>query len=95
MRLIKLKTRLLSIKKRFNLPVIVTDAGFIGIWFSHILKFGWHFVGRLRNKNAIRLKESSERILSKCLYEGATRKPKHLGEGVLTKKGLVPASFVL
>lgn len=76
-------------------PVIVTDAGFRGLWFSQVLKLGWHFVGRLRNKNAIKLKGSSEWILSKCLYEDATGKPKHLGEGVLTQKGQVPTSFVL
>ncbi|MCR9067012.1 MAG: IS4 family transposase, partial [Cytophagales bacterium] len=76
-------------------PVIVTDAGFRGLWFSHVLKLGWHFVGRLRNKNAIKLKDSSEWTLSKSLYEGATGNPKHLGEGVLTQKGQVPASFVL
>lgn len=76
-------------------PVIVTDAGFRGLWFSHVLKLGWHFVGRLRNKNAIKLEGCSEWTLSKRLYEHATGKPKHLGTGVLTQKGQVPASFVL
>lgn len=77
------------------IPVIVTDAGFRGLWFSHILKLGWHFVGRLRNKNAIKLKGSAEWTLSKCLYEGATGQPKFLGEGILTQKGQVPTGFVL
>lgn len=36
-------------------PVIVTDAGFRAPWFSYILQIGWDFVGRLRNKNAVKI----------------------------------------
>ncbi|MDF1646532.1 MAG: IS4 family transposase [Legionellaceae bacterium] len=76
-------------------PVIVTDADFRGLWFSHVLKLGWHFVGRLRNKNAVKLSGSSEWVMSKRLHVDATENPKYLGESMLTKKGQVPASFVL
>lgn len=27
--------------------VIITDSGFVTPWFKHILKLGWHFIGRL------------------------------------------------
>ncbi|MCH9763365.1 MAG: hypothetical protein K0U24_03930 [Gammaproteobacteria bacterium] len=36
-------------------PVLVTDAGFRSPWFAYILKLGWDFVGRLRNRNLIKI----------------------------------------
>lgn len=27
--------------------VIITDSGFVSPWFMHVLKLGWHFIGRL------------------------------------------------
>lgn len=74
-------------------PVIVTDAGFRGPWFTAVLAMGWDFVGRLRNKNLVCLDDAWQ--LSKSLYQGANVKPKYLGNGVLTKKLKVPAHFVL
>lgn len=74
-------------------PVIVTDAGFRGPWFTAVLAMGWHFVGRLRNKNLVCLDDTWQ--LSKSLYQGANGKPKYLGNGVLTKKLKVPTHFVL
>lgn len=76
-------------------PVIVTDAGFRGPWFAHILKLNWHFVGRLRNKNSIQLENESEWALSSSYFERATRMPKYLGQGLLTKKGKIPVHLVL
>lgn len=76
-------------------PVIVTDAGFRGTWFAHIKHIGWDFVGRLRNKNAVKLNGLDSWVLSKSLYQGATSKPNCLGQGLLTKTGKVPVSFVL
>ena len=75
-------------------PVIVTDAGFRGPWFKHILKIGWDFVGRLRNNNAIQFVESSDWMLSKDLYKDATGTPTFLGEGLLTKTGKVPVHVI-
>lgn len=76
-------------------PVIVTDAGFRAPWFAYVISLGWHFTGRLRNKNAIRFNHASEWILSKSLYEDATGTPKYLGEGVLTEAEQVPAHFIV
>lgn len=52
----KLKTVLPETVK----PIIIADAGFRAPWFAHILKLEWDFVGRLRNKNAICMDDSSE-----------------------------------
>lgn len=76
-------------------PIIVTDAGFRAPWFAYILKLGWDFVGRLRNKNAICLDDSSQWQLSSKFFEQATSKPTHVGQGVLTDEGRVPAHFIL
>jgi hypothetical protein len=40
-------------------PIIVTDAGFRAPWFAEIIKLGWDFVGRLRNKNLISMDDES------------------------------------
>lgn len=76
-------------------PVIVTDAGFRTPWFAYVQKIGWNFVGRLRHKNAVCLNSSTRWQLSNSFYNKATNKPTHLGHGVLTYKGQVPAHFVL
>ena len=76
-------------------PIIVTDAGFRGPWFTHILLLNWHFVGRLRNKNLIQLENESSWRLSSDYFEQATRVPKYRGQGLLTKEGKIPVHLVL
>ena len=39
-------------------PIIVADAGFRAPWFTVVSQMGWHFVGRLRNKNLVLLEET-------------------------------------
>ena len=77
------------------MPVIVTDAGYRAPWFDYVREIGWDFVGRLRNKNLVRLDSTSIWQLSKTLYEGACETPIYLGHGVLTEAQQVPAHFVL
>lgn len=76
-------------------PIIVTDAGFRAPWFAHILTLNWHFVGRLRNKNLVFLEQESAWGLSSNYFEQATRRPAHIGKGLLTEEGKVPAHFIL
>jgi hypothetical protein len=76
-------------------PVIITDAGFRTPWFKAIFDLGWDFVGRLRNKNLVRLTTSSDWQLSSSLYEKATTKPTYLGQGIITEKNKFLCSFVL
>lgn len=76
-------------------PIIVTDAGYRAPWFDYVVKIGWNFVGRLRNKNLVRLDLTSTWQLSKTLYEGASGTPTYLGHGVLTEALQLPAHFVL
>lgn len=75
-------------------PIIVTDAGFRGIWFNYILKLGWDFVGRLRNKNAVYMNNTSTWSLSSNYFEQATSKPTYIGHGLLTERGKISANFI-
>lgn len=87
----KLKTLLPSNVK----PIIVTDAGFRAPWFAHLLKLGWDFVGRLRNKNLIFLDKTATWALSSTYFKQATGIPTCIGQGLLTEEGKVPAQFFL
>ena len=34
-------------------PIIVTDAGFRATWFADVEELGWHWVGRVRNRDFV------------------------------------------
>jgi Transposase DDE domain len=76
-------------------PVIVTDAGFRAPWFIAVRQMGWHFVGRLRNKNLVLMEGTESWQLSSLFFEQATGKPAHLGHALLTEKEQVPVHMVL
>lgn len=76
-------------------PIIVTDAGFRAPWFMAVRQMGWHFVGRLRNKNLVLLEESEDWQLSSSFFQQATGKPVYLGCAPLTEKEQVPVHIVL
>ena len=76
-------------------PIIVTDAGFRAPWFKAVRQMGWHFVGRLRNKNLVLLEDAESWQLSSLFFKQATGKPAHLGHALLTEKERVPVHIVL
>lgn len=76
-------------------PVIVTDAGFRAPWFEAVGQMGWHFVGRLRNKNLVLIEDTQTWQLSSLFFKQATGKPSHLGHALLTEKEKVPVHIVL
>jgi hypothetical protein len=76
-------------------PIIVTDAGFRAPWFTAVRQMGWHFVGRLRNKNLVLMEGTSNWQLSSDFFKQATGKPTHLGHARLTEKEQVPVHMVL
>jgi hypothetical protein len=76
-------------------PIIVTDAGFRAPWFMAIRQRGWHFVGRLRNKNLVLLEDTETWQLSSLFFKQATGKPAHLGHALLTEKEQVSVHIVL
>lgn len=76
-------------------PIIVTDAGFRAPWFTAVREMGWDFVGRLRNKNLLRLEDTNIWKLSASYFEQATGIPKHLGSALLTKEKQLSVHLVL
>jgi hypothetical protein len=84
-----------SILPPCDTPVIVTDAGFRAPWFIAVRQMGWHFVGRLRNKNLVLIDGVLDWQLSSSLFEQATGKPSHVGHARLTEKEQVPVHMVL
>ena len=77
------------------MPVIVTDAGFRAPWFKAIRQLGWHFVGRLRNKNLVREEGTESWELSASFFAKAKGTPTYLGHFFLTEEGQVPVNMVL
>lgn len=75
--------------------VMVTDAGFRAPWFMAVLEMGWHFVGRVRNKNLVLMETTQTWQLSASLFEQATGKPTHLGQALLTEDKQVPVHLVI
>lgn len=66
-------------------PIIVTDAGFRNPWFREILRLGWDFVGRVRNKTQVCEKGQNSWKICKELYKTATLKAQYIGEFFLAR----------
>lgn len=70
-------------------PVILTDAGFRGTWFALIRAHGWHWVGRIRNREYVCRVRAGQReaackkspcwFPAKTLYVGAHARSEDLG----------------
>lgn len=76
-------------------PVIVTDAGFRTPWFKQVRALGWHFVGRVRNRELVQLGPSCQWNGAKALYSGATSKPCRFADISLTRSNPLRCSLVL
>ena len=71
--------RLAKMLPRDSQPIIVTDAGFRGPWFELIESMGWHYVGRVLNRDYVRAPQSTQWTSNKTLYAQATHRPKSCG----------------
>lgn len=60
-------------------PVVMTDAGFRSPWFRLVEQLGWHWIGRIRNRDMVRQQGESEWIGAKVLYAKATACAQSLG----------------
>jgi len=76
-------------------PIIVTDAGFRGPWFTLVEHVGWDFIGRVRNLTYCRSVSNAVWQKCKALYKKATQVPKHLGRFYLAKSNPVECELYL
>ena len=60
-------------------PIVVTDAGFIGPWFTEVRARGWHYVGRIRKNLLYRDDSTAQWTRCAALYAKATSTPRYYG----------------
>lgn len=74
-------------------PIIVTDAGFKVPWFQLVLDCGWDYVGRVRQPNSYRERDTDQWYPIVSLYQSATKQPKMMNTH-LTKVHEHPTTLV-
>ena len=67
-------------------PIIVTDAGFRGPWFREVERYGWDWLGRVRNEVKFALEQTSSWRYTTALSPRATPNPRYVGRGSLSRK---------
>jgi len=73
-------TRLQALLPAGVTPIIVADSGFRTPFFREVESMGWHWLGRIRNRDFIAWADQpDEWLAAKSLYTKATRKPKCWG----------------
>lgn len=88
--------RLASILPPGCAPIIVTDAGFRATWFKLINKFGWGWIGRIRNRDMVRSTSSDQPWHGcKTLYSRANRHAKDLGNFEYARSNPVACRLIL
>lgn len=60
-------------------PIILTDAGFRNPWFRLLAQRGWHWVGRIRNRDFVRQSPQQAWFPAKQWYRQATAQARDLG----------------
>jgi len=76
-------------------PILLTDAGFRGPWFREVERFGWEWVGRVRNQVKYRLTGEADDgawAPTQSLYPAATPRRRHHGRGTSGARSSVAAS---
>lgn len=79
-------------------PIVVTDAGFRGPWFSYLNQLGWYWVGRIRGRTFLR---SGDDPWRRCTADyaranaRANARPSDLGEQEMIRSCPVQTRLVL
>jgi hypothetical protein len=74
-------------------PIIVADSGFKVSFYREVERLGWRWVGRVRGRDGIRLKQRWRSC--RQVFEQATRTPTALGVGEWVRSSPLRACFVL
>ena len=67
-------------------PILVTDAGFRGLWFRSVEARGWHWVGRIRNGIKYFNEATGRWCLTESLYKHATPVTRYVGHVLLSPR---------
>ena len=76
-------------------PVLVTDAGFRAWWYELVAARGWHYVGRVRNREYLRWETGGRWFPNKRLHIQASARPKLVGELWLCRSRPMKTRFYL
>ena len=76
-------------------PILITDAGFRSVWFRLINRLGWHWMGRIRNRDMVSPADDGTWTGCKTLYAKATAKAQSLGQYHYVRNHPVPCRLVL
>lgn len=78
-------------------PILITDAGFRSVWFSLVNRMGWHWIGRIRNRDMVSPADDDIDVWVGCktLYASATGKAKSLGQYKYVRNHPVDCRLVL
>lgn len=60
-------------------PIVLTDAGFRNPWFRLVAQRGWHWIGRVRNRDFVRQAPPDPWFPAKHLYRRAKARAQDLG----------------
>lgn len=74
---------------------MITDAGFRGTWFELVNHMGWHWIGRIRNRDMVSPANDDAWVGCKTLYARATAQATSLGEYNYVRSHPVPCRLVL
>lgn len=76
-------------------PILITDAGFRAPWFKAVSRLGWHWIGRVRNRDYVRPQDSHTWVGCKSLYVNANARPRALGAYELVRSNPVGCNLYL
>lgn len=77
------------------MPILITDAGFRSVWFRLINRLGWHWIGRIRNRDMVSPVDDGLWMGCKTLYAKATAKAQSLGRYNYVRNHPMPCRLVL
>lgn len=75
--------------------IVMSDAGFHSPWFKLVEEQGWHFIGRIRGRNRLRLAQDGPWIPARELYRRARSEVRDLGIGDYVRSNPVAVRAVL
>lgn len=77
------------------LPILITDAGFRSTWFKLVNQMGWHWIGRIRNRDMVRPAGEGDWTGCTTLYAGATAAARCMGSYQYVRSNPVSCRLVL
>ncbi len=87
--------RLKAVLREDTVPILITDAGFRGPWFKTVSQLGWHWIGRVRNRDHVRAEQAQTWVGCKSLYAQANARAQGLGLHELVRSNPVRCHLYL